>query len=133
MREELCPRGDGHEGVVNGDRRGETVNIQILSGLHLEFYEERWRESLESLDPEGVDVLVVAGDLCPVGPVAKLRGLEVVVSIGREKGEGTKARHDRPLVAGPTEPLEGLLVDQSGGRDLSLPRTRSRGLRGALR
>jgi predicted phosphodiesterase len=40
------------------------MKIQILSDLHLEFFAGRWRESLESLDPEGVDVLVVAGDLC---------------------------------------------------------------------
>ena len=40
------------------------MNLQILSDLHLEFHGKKWRAFVESLDPRGVDVLVVAGDLC---------------------------------------------------------------------
>ena len=40
------------------------MNVQILSDLHLEFHRNRWKEFLESFDPTGVDVAVVAGDLC---------------------------------------------------------------------
>lgn len=38
--------------------------IQILSDLHLEFHRDGGKEFINSLDPKGVDVLVVAGDLC---------------------------------------------------------------------
>jgi len=37
--------------------------IQILSDLHFEFHADGGREFVASLDPSGVDVLVVAGDL----------------------------------------------------------------------
>jgi predicted phosphodiesterase len=40
------------------------MKLQILSDLHLEFHGEKWRDFVESLDPRGVDVVVVAGDLC---------------------------------------------------------------------
>jgi Icc-related predicted phosphoesterase len=40
------------------------MNVAILSDLHLEFFGDRGASFLESLDPAGVDVLVVAGDLC---------------------------------------------------------------------
>jgi predicted phosphodiesterase len=39
------------------------VFIQVLSDLHLEFHRDGGREFLESLDPSGVDALVVAGDV----------------------------------------------------------------------
>lgn len=41
-----------------------TMRIAVLSDLHLEFYEDRGRRLLARLDPSGVDVLVLAGDLC---------------------------------------------------------------------
>lgn len=37
--------------------------VQLLSDLHLEFHADGGQAFLESLDPSGVDVLVVAGDL----------------------------------------------------------------------
>jgi len=38
------------------------VNIQVLSDLHFEFYPDMGLEFVKSLDPDGVDLLVVAGD-----------------------------------------------------------------------
>lgn len=40
------------------------MNLAILSDLHLEFHDDQGASFLESLDPAGVDVLVLAGDLC---------------------------------------------------------------------
>jgi len=37
--------------------------IQVMSDLHLEFHADRGREFVKSLDPTGVDVLVLAGDI----------------------------------------------------------------------
>lgn len=39
------------------------MNVAILADLHLEFHADRGASFLESLDPDGVDALVVAGDL----------------------------------------------------------------------
>jgi Icc-related predicted phosphoesterase len=41
------------------------MKIQIASDLHFEFHADRGREFIQSLDPTGVDVLVLAGDICP--------------------------------------------------------------------
>ena len=38
------------------------MNIQIASDWHLEFRSDRGKSFLASLDPAGVDVLVLAGD-----------------------------------------------------------------------
>lgn len=43
------------------------MKIQILSDLHLEFYMDMGQEILSSLDPSGVDALIVAGDLTTSG------------------------------------------------------------------
>lgn len=40
------------------------MRIAVLSDLHLEFYADHGRQLLARLDPSGVDVLVLAGDLC---------------------------------------------------------------------
>ena len=40
------------------------MNLQILSDLHLEFHRGAELEFIDALDPEGVDAIVVAGDLC---------------------------------------------------------------------
>jgi predicted phosphodiesterase len=40
------------------------MNLQILSDLHLEFHGPHELEFIDSLDKAGVDVVVVAGDLC---------------------------------------------------------------------
>lgn len=37
--------------------------IQLLSDLHFEFHRDSGRSFVESLDPDGVDVLVLAGDI----------------------------------------------------------------------
>lgn len=39
------------------------MNIQLLSDLHLEFYPDHGKAFVEALDPTGVDVLVLAGDI----------------------------------------------------------------------
>ena len=39
-------------------------NVQLLSDIHLEFYKDRGRSYLDSLDCSGVDILVLAGDIC---------------------------------------------------------------------
>jgi len=39
------------------------MRVQILSDLHLEFHADGGESFLKSLDPEGVDVLVITGDL----------------------------------------------------------------------
>ena len=39
------------------------MQIQILSDLHFEFHRDSGRSFVESLDPDGVDVLVLAGDI----------------------------------------------------------------------
>jgi predicted phosphodiesterase len=41
-----------------------VLKVQVLSDLHLEFHSDEGERFLMELDPEGVDVLVVAGDLC---------------------------------------------------------------------
>ena len=40
------------------------MRIQILSDAHLEFHADRGRHFIESLEPDGVEVLVLAGDIC---------------------------------------------------------------------
>ncbi len=42
----------------------DAMNLQILSDLHLEFHGPHELEYIDSLDKSGVDVVVVAGDLC---------------------------------------------------------------------
>ena len=39
------------------------MRIQLLSDLHFEFHRDNGRSFVESLDPDGVDVLVLAGDI----------------------------------------------------------------------
>ena len=39
------------------------MRIQLLSDLHFEFHQDSGRSFVESLDPDGVDVLVLAGDV----------------------------------------------------------------------
>ena len=38
--------------------------VQLLSDIHLEFHSDNGRAYLESLDKNGVDILVLAGDIC---------------------------------------------------------------------
>lgn len=42
------------------------MNVQLLSDLHFECYPDRGLKFVRSLDPTGVDVLVLAGDIIPV-------------------------------------------------------------------
>lgn len=39
------------------------LTVQLLSDLHLEFHRDKGRGFIKSLDPSGVDVLVLAGDI----------------------------------------------------------------------
>jgi len=41
-----------------------VATIQLLSDIHLEFHRDGGDEFIRSLDPTGVDVLVLAGDIC---------------------------------------------------------------------
>ncbi len=41
------------------------LRLQLLSDLHFEFHRDRGQAFVEALDPEGVDILVIAGDLSP--------------------------------------------------------------------
>jgi Icc-related predicted phosphoesterase len=47
------------------------MKIQVISDVHTEFHKDSGREFVDKLDPEGVDVLVVAGDLCDHGNIWK--------------------------------------------------------------
>ena len=40
------------------------MKIQVLSDLHLEFEGPNYKRFIGLLDPEGIDVLVLAGDIC---------------------------------------------------------------------
>jgi Icc-related predicted phosphoesterase len=40
------------------------MKLQIMSDLHLEFEGKNFRRFINMLDPEGVDVLALAGDIC---------------------------------------------------------------------
>lgn len=40
------------------------MKIQIVSDLHLEFDRDKFQSFINDLDPTGVDVLVLAGDIC---------------------------------------------------------------------
>jgi Icc-related predicted phosphoesterase len=41
------------------------VKVQLLSDLHFDQYEDEGKAFIDSLDPSGVDVLVLAGDIIP--------------------------------------------------------------------
>lgn len=43
------------------------IRVRLVSDLHFEFHADQGREFAESMDPTGVDVLVVAGDLTNEG------------------------------------------------------------------
>jgi len=45
------------------------MRIQIMSDLHLEFHPDRGRQFIELLDSEGIDALVLAGDICLSGHI----------------------------------------------------------------
>lgn len=47
------------------------MRLQLLSDLHVEFHADGGRALLGSLDPSGVDLLVVAGDLGLIGDLAR--------------------------------------------------------------
>lgn len=40
------------------------MRLQLLSDTHLEFHQDEGQAFIESLDPAGVDVLILAGDIC---------------------------------------------------------------------
>lgn len=42
------------------------MKLKLISDLHLEFYESSGRSVVENLDVEDADVVVIAGDLCPL-------------------------------------------------------------------
>ena len=39
------------------------MRLQLLSDLHFEFHRDGGRSFVDSLDPGGIDVLVLAGDI----------------------------------------------------------------------
>jgi predicted phosphodiesterase len=57
------------------DRASEVMRIQIISDIHFEFHADAGASFVGSLDPQAVDVLVVAGDLAVgegIGPALDL-------------------------------------------------------------
>jgi predicted phosphodiesterase len=81
------------------------MNLQVLSDLHLEFLEPHELEFIDALDKEGVDVAVIAGDLCRVDffPHA-IKALceqyhEVVYVAGNHEYYGTSAPRLHDLLA----------------------------------
>lgn len=76
------------------------MNVQLMSDLHLEFQPDGGRALVNSFDPSGVDVLVVAGDLAPFSTLeAALRMLceryssaEVVFVAGNHEYYGSSSR-----------------------------------------
>lgn len=48
------------------------MKIQILSDIHAEFHQDQGRSFLQRLNPSGIDVLVVAGDLAPIRMYSEL-------------------------------------------------------------
>ena len=45
------------------------MKVQLLSDLHLEFFRDQGTEFIKSLDPSGVDVLILAGDISVGGRI----------------------------------------------------------------
>lgn len=45
------------------EKKDKKMKIQYVSDTHFEFYEDRGQEIIDSLDPTGIDVLVLAGDI----------------------------------------------------------------------
>ena len=81
------------------------MRIGLVSDLHLEFHADRGKALIASLDPTGVDVLVVAGDLATVDYLAAgLRDLcerfaQVVYVLGNHEFYGTSFAEVRAEVA----------------------------------
>ena len=42
------------------------MNVQLLSDLHIEFHQDRGAAWIDALDPSGIDVLILAGDIAEV-------------------------------------------------------------------
>ncbi len=40
------------------------MRIQVFSDVHMEYHADEGREFIDALDPRGIDVLIVPGDLC---------------------------------------------------------------------
>lgn len=59
------------------------MRVQLLSDLHLEFHRDGGRSFLESLDPSGVDVLVLAGDV-DVAAGGLLQSLTMICRLYRD-------------------------------------------------
>lgn len=49
------------------------MKIQLLSDLHFEFMKDGGQKFVENLDPAGVDVLLLAGDILPVTSTLRAR------------------------------------------------------------
>lgn len=52
-----------------------SINVQLMSDVHLEFHADEGESFVKSLDPRGVDVLVLAGDVVTASLLRK--GLEL--------------------------------------------------------
>jgi Icc-related predicted phosphoesterase len=51
------------------------MRLQLLSDLHFEFHRDAGRSLVDSLDPAGIDVLVLAGDICNAAAIPDALGL----------------------------------------------------------
>lgn len=49
------------------------LTLQVASDLHLEFHADLGRSFIEAMDPAGVDVLVLAGDIMTARPLNSVR------------------------------------------------------------
>jgi len=56
------------------------VRIQLMSDLHFEFHPDGGKSFVDSLDPDGVDVLVLAGDIGVVKGGSLHRGFDLLAT-----------------------------------------------------
>ena len=92
------------------------MRIQILSDIHLEFHHDGGRSFIADLDPEGVDVLVLAGDICAWHQLEATlpdfcdRYPEVVYVYGNHELYGASFPHVRGLVGRLESSVENLHI-----------------------
>ncbi len=90
------------------------MKIQVISDVHTEFQADSGREFIAQLDPERIDVLVVAGDLCDHWNIWKtLTWLseaysQVVYVLGNHESYGSSIQRSRSQAAAVSKSVENL-------------------------
>lgn len=51
------------------------MRIQVFSDIHMEYHADEGREFISALDPGGIDVLIVPGDLCAFSGIVRALSL----------------------------------------------------------